>query len=119
LNKSQDTTAVGSCSIIWRCAGVAVSNSGRKVSYIPPADLKSGIPAATDIPAPVKKATFLHASDWRNAATPATSRLGNCFGVLPTAELNLNIYLLEQTQSQTVAKEEMASLPGVAKKHNG
>jgi len=43
------------------------------VAYMPPGDLKSGIPAATETPAPVSKATLLHASEAMNFATPDAS----------------------------------------------
>ena len=43
--------------IAARSCGEAVINSGRKVSYIPPGDLKSGIPAAQLTPAPVRTTT--------------------------------------------------------------
>ena len=50
-------------------------SSGRSVSYRPPGDLKSGMPAAQLTPAPVNTTTFWHASLARYAATPLTSRL--------------------------------------------
>ena len=56
------------------CAGVAVMSSGRSVSYMPPGDRKSGMPAAQLTPAPVNTTTFWHASLARYAATPLTSR---------------------------------------------
>ena len=49
-------------------------SSGRSVSYMPPGDLKSGIPAAQLTPAPVSTTTRWHASLARYAATPWTSR---------------------------------------------
>ena len=49
-------------------------SSGRSVSYMPPGDLKSGMPAAQLTPAPVNTTTFWHASLARYAATPLTSR---------------------------------------------
>ena len=50
-------------------------SSGRSVSYMPPGDRKSGIPAAQLTPAPVSTTTRWHASLARYAATPLTSRL--------------------------------------------
>ena len=49
-------------------------SSGRSVSYMPPGDRKSGMPAAQLTPAPVNTTTFWHASLARYAATPLTSR---------------------------------------------
>mmetsp|Transcript_12850 Transcript_12850/g.26234 ORF Transcript_12850/g.26234 Transcript_12850/m.26234 type:complete len:102 (-) Transcript_12850:135-440(-) len=54
---SQLTTAVGSSFIIFLCCSVAVSNSGRRVSYIPPALRKSGIPDEVLTPAPDRRVT--------------------------------------------------------------
>ena len=73
-NMSFRTTAVGSRAMAARSCGVAVINSGRKVSYMPPGDRKSGMPAAQLTPAPVNTTTFWHASLARYAATPLTSR---------------------------------------------
>ena len=54
------------------CWGVAVSNSGRSVAYMPPGDRKSGIPAATDIPAPVSTTTLRQLSEAINSAREAS-----------------------------------------------
>ena len=51
--------AVGSTLIARLCASVAVRSSGRRVSYMPPGLRKSGMPAETLTPAPVRKATDL------------------------------------------------------------
>ena len=55
--RSQLTTCVGSRAMMARSSSLAVSSSGRSVSYMPPGDLKSGMPQATETPAPVKNAT--------------------------------------------------------------
>ena len=44
------------------------ASSPRNVSYMPPADLKSGIPDATLTPAPVNKGTEEHFGDDRKFA---------------------------------------------------
>lgn len=46
--------------MIRPCSTDAVRNSGRKESYIPPGLRKSGIPLATETPAPVRMAMERH-----------------------------------------------------------
>lgn len=48
-------------------------SSGRRVSYIPPGERKSGIPEATEMPAPVKTPMDWHSSDRMNRANDLTS----------------------------------------------
>eukprot|EP00285_Hemiselmis_virescens_P000793 CAMPEP_0173408794 /NCGR_PEP_ID=MMETSP1356-20130122/70642_1 /TAXON_ID=77927 ORGANISM="Hemiselmis virescens, Strain PCC157" /NCGR_SAMPLE_ID=MMETSP1356 /ASSEMBLY_ACC=CAM_ASM_000847 /LENGTH=109 /DNA_ID=CAMNT_0014370157 /DNA_START=448 /DNA_END=777 /DNA_ORIENTATION=- len=67
------TTSIGSCLNIDFSLSLHVSLSAGSVAYMPPGDLKSGMPAATEMPAPVRKDTFLHASEAINLATPEAS----------------------------------------------
>mmetsp|Transcript_28676 Transcript_28676/g.85696 ORF Transcript_28676/g.85696 Transcript_28676/m.85696 type:complete len:209 (+) Transcript_28676:428-1054(+) len=89
MNISFTTTYVGSRRMSARCSSDAVSSSGRSVSYIPPGDLKSGMPAAALTPAPLRTTTFLQASLAMNCATPFrsrdSSRLDGAIPRLPTA----------------------------------
>jgi len=64
MNNPRDTTCVWFAFIAAFCSSVAVNNSGIRVSYIPPADLKSGIPEATETPAPVKIDIDFISLDW-------------------------------------------------------
>lgn len=48
---------MGSRFIMRLCVSDAVSSSGLSVSYMPPGDLKSGIPEETETPAPVSTTT--------------------------------------------------------------
>jgi len=73
-NISFITTAVGLAAISRRWSSVAVISSGRSVSYMPPGERKSGMPAPDDIPAPVSNATERQSAEPRNLATPARSR---------------------------------------------
>jgi hypothetical protein len=78
---AQDTTAVGSRRIMSRSRSVAVSRFGRSVSYMPPGLRKSGMPAPTEIPAPVKHTTRLPAR-----MRPATCAMRVASGESPPTE---------------------------------
>ena len=77
--RSLETTAVGLFSMRLLSAALAVSKVGRSVSNMPPADRKSGMPAPTLMPAPVRKTTLLHWSLAMNSATRSSS----CSGFIP------------------------------------
>ena len=67
------TTVIGSCRIAAHSIAVQVISSGRSVSYMPPGDRKSGIPAATETPAPVRIAIERHSPERMKRATEARS----------------------------------------------
>lgn len=48
-------------------------SSGRRVSYIPPGERKSGIPDETEMPAPERMMMELHCGEVINRAMPARS----------------------------------------------
>ena len=59
-----------------------MSSSGRSVAYMPPGDRKSGIPAATDIPAPVSTTTLRQLSEAMNSAREASSSSAAAVAIL-------------------------------------